>query len=67
MGGHRLEEVFVLWSAARAEANLAYDGWCDCPGPTPTPSIAPQKIVRMRPKPTSQTSLWTLSSSRNGR
>ena len=24
----RLEEVFVLWSAARAEANLAYDAWC---------------------------------------
>ncbi len=29
----RLEEVFVLWSAARAEANLAYDAWCDTPGP----------------------------------
>ena len=29
----RLEEVFVLWSAARAEANLAYDAWCDAPGP----------------------------------
>jgi hypothetical protein len=28
----RLEEVFVLWSAARAEANLAYDAWCDAPG-----------------------------------
>ena len=28
----RPEEVFVLWSAARAEANLAYDGWCACPG-----------------------------------
>ena len=28
----RLEEVFVLWSAARAEANLAYDAWC-APGP----------------------------------
>ena len=27
-----LEEVFVLWSAARAEANLAYDAWCDAPG-----------------------------------
>jgi hypothetical protein len=29
----RLEEVFVLWSAARAEANLAYDAWCAIPGP----------------------------------
>jgi hypothetical protein len=29
----RLQEVFVLWSAARAEANLAYDDWCSCPGP----------------------------------
>ena len=28
----RLEEVFVLWSAARAEANLAYDAWCASPG-----------------------------------
>jgi len=28
----RLEEVFVLWSAARAEANLAYDAWCAMPG-----------------------------------
>ncbi|MDA0185286.1 hypothetical protein OJ997_33585 [Solirubrobacter phytolaccae] len=27
-----LEEVFVLWSAARAEANEAYDAWCACPG-----------------------------------
>ena len=24
---HR-DELFVLWSAARAEANLAYDAWC---------------------------------------
>jgi hypothetical protein len=29
----RLEEAFVLWSAARAEANLAYDAWCRAPGP----------------------------------
>jgi hypothetical protein len=29
----RFEEVFVLWSAARAEANLAYDAWCASPGP----------------------------------
>jgi hypothetical protein len=28
----RLEEVFVLWSAARAEANVAYDDWCASPG-----------------------------------
>ena len=28
----RLEEAFVLWSAARAEANEAYDAWCDTPG-----------------------------------
>lgn len=27
-----LEEVFVLWSAARAEANDAYDAWCEAPG-----------------------------------
>jgi hypothetical protein len=26
------DEVFVMWSAARAEANLAYDAWCDAPG-----------------------------------
>ena len=28
----QLEEVFVLWSAARAEANEAYAAWCDAPG-----------------------------------
>jgi len=28
----RLEEVYVLWCAARAEANLAYDAWCGRPG-----------------------------------
>ena len=28
----RLGEVFVLWSAARAEANEAYDAWCVTPG-----------------------------------
>ena len=22
------DELFVLWSAARAEANVAYDAWC---------------------------------------
>jgi hypothetical protein len=31
----RLEEAFVLWSAARAEANDAYDAWCDTPGCVP--------------------------------
>jgi hypothetical protein len=25
-------EVFALWSAARAEANIAYDAWCASPG-----------------------------------
>lgn len=30
--GRREEELFALWSAARAEANLAYDGWRDSPG-----------------------------------
>jgi hypothetical protein len=26
------EELFAIWSAARAEANLAYDAWCANPG-----------------------------------
>ena len=26
------DEYFVLWSAARAEANMAYDAWCEAPG-----------------------------------
>lgn len=26
-------EVFAVWSAARAEANIAYDSWCTSPGP----------------------------------
>lgn len=26
------DESFVEWSAARAEANLAYDAWCARPG-----------------------------------
>ncbi len=25
-------ERFVMWSAARAEANLAYEEWCSAPG-----------------------------------
>ena len=31
MVGHP-DEAFVLWSAARAEANLAYEDWCGHPG-----------------------------------
>jgi hypothetical protein len=27
------DELYVLWSAARAEANLAYDAWRATPGP----------------------------------
>jgi hypothetical protein len=26
------DEVFALWSVARAEANLAYQAWCELPG-----------------------------------
>lgn len=26
------DELFVIWSAARAEANIAYDAWCHDPG-----------------------------------
>ena len=26
------DELFTIWSAARAEANLAYQAWCDLPG-----------------------------------
>jgi hypothetical protein len=28
----RKDELFVLWSAARAEANQAYEAWCARPG-----------------------------------
>ena len=28
----RHDELFTIWSAARAEANLAYAAWCDLPG-----------------------------------
>jgi hypothetical protein len=28
----RLDELFTLWSAARAEANLAYQAWCEVRG-----------------------------------
>jgi hypothetical protein len=26
------DELFTIWSAARAEANLAYEAWCYTPG-----------------------------------
>jgi hypothetical protein len=26
------DEFFTIWSAARAEANLAYEAWCEMPG-----------------------------------
>jgi hypothetical protein len=26
------DELFTLWSAARAEANLAYQAWCELRG-----------------------------------
>jgi hypothetical protein len=26
------DELFTIWSAARAESNLAYAAWCDAPG-----------------------------------
>jgi hypothetical protein len=32
MTPHLRDELFVLWSAARAEANIAYDAWCLQPG-----------------------------------
>jgi hypothetical protein len=28
----RHDELFTIWSAARAEANLAYEAWCEAPG-----------------------------------
>ena len=33
VAGRHQDELFALWSAARAEANLAYDAWCEAPGP----------------------------------
>jgi hypothetical protein len=27
------DELFTIWSAARAEANVAYEAWCDMRGP----------------------------------
>jgi hypothetical protein len=32
--GQRHDELFTIWCAARAEANLAYQSWCDVPGAT---------------------------------
>jgi hypothetical protein len=26
------DEHFTIWSVARAEANLAYEAWCELPG-----------------------------------
>jgi hypothetical protein len=26
------DQLFTVWSAARAEANLAYHAWCEAPG-----------------------------------
>jgi hypothetical protein len=26
------DQLFTVWSAARAEANLAYEAWCATPG-----------------------------------
>ena len=43
------DELFTVWSAARAEANLAYAAWCDMPGPGRTPSIAPPRIAPTPP------------------
>lgn len=28
----RHDELYTIWSAARAEANIAYEAWCDVPG-----------------------------------
>lgn len=28
----RHDALFTIWSAARAEANLAYEAWCEIPG-----------------------------------
>jgi hypothetical protein len=30
--GRHHDVLFTVWSAARAEANLAYAAWCDAPG-----------------------------------
>jgi hypothetical protein len=28
----RHDELYTIWGAARAEANLAYEAWCEAPG-----------------------------------
>ena len=28
----RHDALFTIWSAARAEANVAYEAWCEVPG-----------------------------------
>jgi hypothetical protein len=30
--GRHHDVLFTLWSAARAEANFAYEAWCEAPG-----------------------------------
>jgi hypothetical protein len=30
--GQQHDVLFTVWSAARAEANLAYGAWCETPG-----------------------------------
>jgi len=30
--GQQHDVLYTIWSAARAEANLAYSAWCDAPG-----------------------------------
>jgi hypothetical protein len=30
--GQQHDVLFTVWSAARAEANLAYAAWCETPG-----------------------------------
>ena len=32
MSPRQQDELFVIWSAARADSNLAYEAWCDSPG-----------------------------------
>ncbi len=32
MSPRQHDELFVIWCAARADANLAYEAWCARPG-----------------------------------
>ena len=52
----RLEEVFVLWSAARAEANLAYDAGCESPGTDAYLVYRAAEVERTSPRPSSRPS-----------